>query len=335
MNSIIHQQSQLIAQNMDVYFYEAFEEETDALKSLLGNQLSYDLTDKTIQEAGHLNPPARLISIRTQSIVPPGWASKLDGILSRSTGYDHLKRYLEGIHIQLPCGYLEEYATRAVAEHAILLMMALMRRLPQQMTQFQHFDRDGLTGGECSDKNLLVVGVGRIGSEIVKIGTALGMNVRGVDIVHHNNEVHYNGKEEGIAWADVIICAMNLTNENRGYFSYNLLKQAKQGILFINVARGEHAPLSDLLKLVQEHHLCGLGLDVFEDEPNVAVALRSGHMKTSSEAQIVTALLQHPNILFTPHNAFNTIEAVQRKSQFTVDEVLYFLKNKNFRCAVR
>ena len=38
---------------MDVYFYEAFEEEADTLKSLLGNQLSYDLTDKTIQEAGH------------------------------------------------------------------------------------------------------------------------------------------------------------------------------------------------------------------------------------------------------------------------------------------
>ena len=56
---------------MDVYFYEAFEEEADALKSLLGNQLTYDLTDKTIQEAGHITPPARLISIRTQS----SWSS--------------------------------------------------------------------------------------------------------------------------------------------------------------------------------------------------------------------------------------------------------------------
>ena len=320
---------------MDVFFYEAFEEEADALKSLLGNQLSFDLTDKTIQEAGHVTPPARLITIRTQSIVPIDWANKIDGILSRSTGYDHLKKYLEAIHTQLPCGHLEEYATRAVAEHAILLMMALLRRLPQQMTQFQHFDRDGLTGGECAGKNLLVVGVGRIGSEIVKIGNALGMNVRGVDIVQRNNEVHYNGKEEGVAWADVIICAMNLTNENHGYFSYNLLKQAKQGFSFINIARGEHALLSDLLQLLQEHHIGGLGLDVFEDEPNVAVALRSGHTKTSSEAQIVKALLQYPNVLFTPHNAFNTIEAVRRKSQFSVDEVLYFLKNKNFRCRVQ
>jgi D-lactate dehydrogenase len=82
---------------------------------------------------------------------------------------------------------------------------------------------------------------------------------------------------------------------------------------------------------MQEHHIGGLGLDVFEDEPNAAAALRSGNSHNSLEAQTITALLQHPNVLFTPHNAFNTIEAVQRKSQFSVHEVLYFLKNKNFR----
>jgi D-lactate dehydrogenase len=319
---------------MDVYFYEAFEEEADMIKSLLGNQLSYDLTDKTIQETGHINPPARLISIRTQSIVPIGWAIKLDGILSRSTGYDHLKKYLAAIHTELPCGYLEEYATHAVAEHAILMMMALLRRLPQQMNHFQMFDRNGLTGGECTGKNLLVVGVGRIGSEIAKIGAALGINIRGVDIVQRNSDVHYVGKEEGIAWADVIICAMNLTKENHSYFSYTILKHSKRGTLFINIARGEHAPLSGLLKLLQENHLGGLGLDVFENEPNLAVALRSRRAPASVETQTLAALLEHPNVLFTPHNAFNTVEAVQRKSQLSVDAVLHFLKNKNFQCRV-
>jgi D-lactate dehydrogenase len=320
---------------MDVYFYEAFEEEADALKSHLGNQISFDLTAKTIQETGHTAPPARLISIRTQSIVPVDWAGNIDGILSRSTGYDHLEKYLDKIHTPLPCGHLEEYATRAVAEHAILLMMALLRRLPRQMAQFQRFERDGVTGGECAGKNLLVVGVGRIGSEIVNIGTALGMNVRGVDIVQRHSHVNYCVKGDGISWADVIICSMNLTDENRGYFSYDLFRQAKQGVLFINIARGEHAPLAGLLKLMEEVHVGGLGLDVFEDEPTVAVALRSENTNTSPEAQLVTSLLQHPNVLFTPHNAFNTREAVQRKSQFSADEVLYFLKNKNFRCGVR
>ena len=251
---------------MDVYFYEAFEEEAFTLKSLIGHRLSFDLTEKTIQESGHTIPPARLISIRTQSVIPNHWADQVDGILSRSTGYDHLKKYLTSTRVPLPCGFLDEYATRAVAEHAILLMMALMRRLPQQVKQFGQFDRNGLTGEESVGKNLLVVGVGRIGREIVKMGSALGMVVRGVDIVPREQGLSYCTKEEGIAWADVIICAMNLTEENRRYFFYDVLRQCKPGIIFVNIARGEHAPIGDRLLLAYDHRLGGLGIDAFEDE---------------------------------------------------------------------
>ena len=67
----------------------------------------------------------------------------------------------------------------------------------------------------------------------------------------------------------------------------------------------------------------------------LAVALRSEHTNASTEAQTLAALLQHPNVLFTPHNAFNTIEAVRRKSQFSVNEIIYFLKNKDFQYRVR
>ncbi|HVN49480.1 MAG TPA: NAD(P)-dependent oxidoreductase [Bacteroidota bacterium] len=315
---------------MDVYFYETFEEEAEALKNYLGSDLSYEMTPKTIQETNHTLPPAALISIRTQSIIPPVWANRLDGVLSRSTGFDHLKTYLTKIQKPLPCGYLEEYATRAVAEHAILLMMALLRKLPQQLVQFNHFERDGVTGFECAEKNLLVVGVGRIGSEIAKIGMGLGMNVRGVDLVQRHAFVHYVSREEGIRWADIIISAMNLTPENAGYFSESFLRQTKRGAILINIARGEHTPTAVLQKLIQDHHLGGIGLDVYEDEPSIATALRSG-APNSLPAQKVTALLQYPNVLFTPHNAFNSYEAVQRKSKFSAEAIRYFLQHHDFQ----
>jgi D-lactate dehydrogenase len=320
---------------MDVYFYEAFEEEAEALKQYLGSGISYEMTPKTIQETGHTQPPARLISIRTQSVIPSEWATTLDGVLSRSTGYDHLKAYLNKIQKALPCGYLEEYATRAVAEHAILLMMSLLRKLPQQFTQFKHFERNGLTGFECAEKNLLVVGVGRIGSEIAKIGMGLGMHVHGVDLVQKQSFVHYVPCEEGIRWADVIISAMNLTPENAGYFSEQLLRQTKRGAMLINIARGEHTPTSILRKLIEENHLGGVGLDVYEDEPLVATALRSENATTSLPAQEITALLQHPNVIFTPHNAFNSYEALQRKSKFSADAVRYFLQHRDFHPRVQ
>jgi len=316
---------------MDVYFYEAFEEEARLIEDLLRGKLLFDLTDKTIQESGHVIPPAKLISVRTQSIIPVDWQDKLDGILSRTTGFDNLKAYKKAVTMPPALGYLEEYATRAVAEQAILLMLALLRRLPRQIHQFRHFQRDGLTGLEALGKNLLVVGVGRIGGEIVKIGQGLGLNVKGVDIVRRHNFVSYVERDDGLSWADIIICAMNLTDENFHYFSYDLLKKARPGIIFINIARGEHAPLYDLFRLVQEGYLGGLALDVFENEPTIATALRTDQARQSEKARILIDVLAYPNVILTPHNAFNTAQALERKVRFSLGEIFYFLEHRQFR----
>ncbi len=316
---------------MDVYFYEAFEEEARLIKKLIGSRLEFGLTDRTIQESGHSEPPARLISVRTQSVIPVAWQDRLDGVLSRTTGFDNLKAYRNLITRRVALGYLEEYATRAVAEQAIILLLALLRKLPAQMNQFKNFNRDGLTGLEAKGRKLLVVGVGRIGGEIVKIASGLGIEVRGVDIVRRHDFVHYVDRDEGLKWAEAIICAMNLTPENYHYFNYDLLKKARPGVIFINIARGEHAPLADILRLLREGHLGGLALDVFENEPEVGTALRSGRLEGSAQARIVAELLGFPNVIFTPHNAFNTEEALERKVSFSLEEIFYFLQHRSFR----
>jgi D-lactate dehydrogenase len=315
---------------MDIYFYEAFEEEMNLLKTLLGRDLIYEFTSTTVQETRHKKPPARLISIRTQSIVPLSWAEELDGVLSRSTGFDHLLEYQSQIKKRLPLGYLEEYSTRAVAEHAVMMTMALLRKLPQQMRQFGVFDRDGLTGAECLGKNLLVVGVGRIGSEVVKIAKGIGFTVRGVDIVLNKADVTYVSRDEGIPWADVIICAMNLTKQNEGYFTYDLLKTARKGCVFVNIARGEHSPLAGLKRLLDERHLAGVGLDVFEDEGRLAASLRNSGAAPTSPLTLISQLLGRSNVLLTPHNAFNTQEALQRKAAMSVEQIRHFLKHRDF-----
>ena len=298
---------------MDVHFYEAFEEETAALRRFLPAQVRASFTWKTIQETGDAEPPAPLISIRTQSIIPVSWMGKVRGIVSRTTGYDHL------IEQRIPCGYLPHYCGRAVAEQAILLMMALLRKLPQQTEQFPRFHRDGLTGRECARKKLLVVGVGNIGSEIVKIGQALGMDVRGVDIIAERADISI---DEGLPWADIIVCAMNLTKENTGFFRYDVLKRARRGVVFVNIARGELSPTADLVRLIDEEHLGGVALDVFEDEPRLAAALRAG--------QGTFPLLGRPNVILTPHNAFNTAEALERKAEQTVQQIDHFRAHGKF-----
>ncbi|HUJ11410.1 MAG TPA: NAD(P)-dependent oxidoreductase [Verrucomicrobiae bacterium] len=303
-------------QKLDVYFYEAFEEETEALRRHLPKDWRVGFTGKTIQEAGDTEPPARLISIRTQSTIPSEWMTKLSGVLSRTTGYDTVRG------LKAPCGYLPSYCSRAVAEQAMLLWMALLRKLPLQMQHFTNFNRDALTGLECAGKKLLVVGVGNVGSEIVKIGLALGMTVRGVDILQRHPFVTYVSAQEGLPWAEIIVCAMNLTPANVGYFNYALLKRAHPGVFFVNVARGEHAPTADLVRLLDEGHLAGAALDVYENEGALATALRAGKRKFP--------LLGRSNVILTPHNAFNTREAVERKAEQSTQQIEQFLKHGEF-----
>ncbi|MGA2604115.1 MAG: NAD(P)-dependent oxidoreductase [Verrucomicrobiia bacterium] len=301
---------------MNVQFYEAFEEEIEALQRHLPTHMPARFTSKTIQEAGHVEPSAELISIRTQSVIPPSWAGKVRGVVSRTTGYDHLVGH------RIPCGYLPLYCSRAVAEQAILLVMALLRKLPAQIAQFPAFHRDGLTGSECAGKKLLVVGVGNIGAEVVRIGQALGMQVQGVDIVEKHASVSYVKPEDGLAWAEIIVCAMNLTKENANYFCYETLKKTQRGAVFVNIGRGEFTPTEDMVMLLDEGHLGGLALDVYENESTLAVALRSGKSGFP--------LLGRPNVILTPHNAFNTAEAVDRKARQTIQQIDHFLMHNWF-----
>jgi len=303
---------------MDVYFYEAFAEEEAELKRCLPADIVAGYTWKTIQEAGAATSPAPLISIRTQSVIPRDW--QLAGIISRTTGYDTVTG------LAVPCGYLPLYCNRAVAEQAMLLWMALLRKLPEQIAHFATFNRDGLTGVECAGKNLLVVGVGHVGSEVVKIGVGLEMNVRRVDLIPDRADTSI---ETGLPWADIVVCSMNLTPQNAGYFNYDRLKQAKPSALFINIARGEMSPTADLVRLLDEGHLGGVGLDVFENEKEVAVAMRSGGAP-GGRALPAFPLAGRANVICTPHNAFNTREAVARKSQQTAQSVVEFVKSGKF-----
>ena len=249
----------------------------------------------------------------------------------------------------------------------MLLWMALLRKLPEQIWHFATFNRDGLTGAECAGRNLLVVGVGHVGGEVVKIGSGLGMNVRRVDIIPERADTSI---ETGLPWADVVVCAMNLTPRNRGYFNEARLRLMKRGAIFVNVARGEMSPTADLARLLDDGHLGGVGLDVYDHERELAVALRAGRAGWSSPPQthgqddgalgqraLPTAgdgvgavghralpetppahpalkLIGRANVILTPHNAFNTHEAVERKSAQTVESVVRFLKHGRFPWAV-
>jgi len=312
----------------DVMFYEAFEEEARQIQALLPKDLSCKMTSQTIQEAAEVDCPAGLISIRTQSIIPLEWAEQLKGIQTRSTGYDHLLAYQRSTATDLPCGYLPNYCARAVAEQAVMMMLSLLRKQKAQTRNLASFDRDGLTGRESKERNLLVVGVGRIGSQVVDLGKGLRMKVKGVDIDPRLDGITYIDLEEGLSWAEVIVCALPLTAATKEMFGYARLSKAQPGALFINIARGEISPVKDLTRLMEEGRLGGIGLDVYDGEAVVAGALRAG--QTNRQTEQVLALAQQDNVILTPHNAFNTEDAVKEKAKESVRAVEQFLSSQTF-----
>ncbi len=314
----------------DVFFYEAFREEADALRSLLPANISAGYTDATIQESAHAEPPARLISIRTQSQIPPTWAAQLDAILSRSTGYDHLVAYAAAANAPLVLGYLPLYCHRAVAEQAMLLWMALLRRLPRQVAQFRAFHRDGITGRECAGRTLVVIGVGHIGREVCAIGRALGMRVLGVDVEERHADVEYTDVATALPQADVVVAAMNLNRGNVGYFDTAKWRRVKPGAVFVNISRGELSPSTTLLAALEAGHLSGVGLDVFDHEANLATSLRAGVPSDDLEVAATLALANRDDCLLTPHNAFNTAEAVRRKSAHSVQQIATYRERGEF-----
>ena len=321
------------AGSCDAFFYEAFAEEAERLMHYAaGTGLRVGHSPLTIQETGHAAPPAPIVSLRTQSIFPPAWAPHLRGILTRSTGYDHLFAYRDAVGPACPAlGYLPLYCVRAVAEQALLLWTALLRRLPRQLAEFDRFRRDHLTGRENPGKVMALFGVGHIGYEIFRIAGALGIEVRGVDPVRRHEDVAYAAPEEALAEADIVVCAMNLTSRNRGYFTRAVLAQAKRKPILVNVARGEFTPAAVLEAALEEGLLSGAALDVFNEESTLAPALRTGNPAAlTPDNQALLRLRKRPDVLLTPHNAFNTVEAVERKSEQSIRTLLHFQKNGQF-----
>lgn len=316
----------------DVFFFETFSEEEPSLRRHLPPHIRAVFTPSTVQGSGLAQPPSRLVSIRTQSRLPTAWLDSLDAVLTRSTGFDHLLPMRRAGSDRPLLGALPEYCSSSVAEHAMLLWTALLHRLPRQQRQFTSFVRDGITGREVRGRTVAIFGVGRIGHDIARLASALGMRVLGVDIVKRHPDVYYASREQALAEADIIACAMNLTPENAGYFDMATLALAKPGCVFINVSRGELSPTAPLLAMLEAGHLGGVALDVFDHESQVAAELQGG-IKPSpgSESDLLLRLAARDDVLLTPHNAFNTLDAVERKSEFTALQVVTFLDTGTFR----
>ncbi len=182
---------------------------------------------------------------------------------------------------------------RAVAEHALFMMLHLARR------GWLHGDpawRDTLAT-QLGGKTLGIVGLGDIGSHLARSGHGLGMQVvahtRTPDPDRARVPVRFVDLDSLLREADVVVLCAPLTDATRGMIDRRALTTMKDDAYLINVARGPMVSTDDLLEVVRTGRLAGVGLDVTDPEP-----LPEDH-----------GLRLLPHVLISPHNAGRTLES--------------------------
>jgi D-3-phosphoglycerate dehydrogenase len=215
------------------------------------------------------------------------------------TGTDNVDLDAAGRHGVTVCNTPGVNA-RAVAEHALALMLATARRIPRIDREMREgrWPRELLT--QLLGKTLGVFGVGTIGARLVELGRAVGMTVLAWSLQGDTARVtalgaRPAGKEEILREADVISLHLRLIPETRGFLGRKEFALMKRSAILINTARGALVEREALLEALTEGRIAGAGLDVFHDEP-----LRPGD-----------PLLRLDNVVLSPHNAGQTPEVIR------------------------
>jgi len=203
-----------------------------------------------------------------------------------------------------------------VAEHTFGLMIALVKHFWPHLRSTKEGGWKRITGTELYGKTLAVLGMGRIGKEVLKRAHAFDMKTVGYD--YHFDEVfgkqyHVrkgNTIEEAVRDADVISLHMNLNDENRGFINKAFIGKLKKGAIIINTARGGLVNENDIAEACKNKQLGGYATDVLETEPQ-----KAPH-----------PFMEIDNIIVTPHVGSRTFESVERQAVRAVTNIVEYLK---------
>jgi len=210
------------------------------------------------------------------------------------------------------------------AEHAISMMMALTRNIPQATASLKagKWEKKNLKGREVFNKTLGIIGIGRIGSIVADRAKGLKMNVIAYDPFISPDNVSKSGVEvvsfdDLLKRSDYISVHVPRSKDTIGFINKDIMLRMKKGAFLINCARGGIVVEKDLVEALESGHLAGAALDVFEVEPpkdNPLVSL--------------------PQVICTPHLGASTAEAQDNVALSVVEQIVDYLKNGTITNAV-
>lgn len=305
-------------------------------KALAGQQLEFSadsLDEKTASLAKNAQAVMVFVASRLTAEVLKKMP-KLKLVIARSTGFDHIDlKYCQKNGITV-CN-VPSYGENTVAEHAFALILSLSRNIHKSYlrTIREDYRIEGLKGFDLHGKTIGVVGAGKIGLHLIKMARGFDMNVLAYDVNQDQFLADvlgfkYVSLENLLAQSDII--SLHVPNNK---FTHHLINRKnigliKKGALLINTARGGVVETEALLEALDKKILAGAGLDVVEGENLIMEEKQIAYDKETADEMLSLVknhiLLSKENVIFTPHIAFYSQEALERIMEVSAENVLAF-----------
>ncbi len=323
-----------------ITFYDCTETDKQQITNgLKGTDHHWDFIDGEIG-FDNLKPDSEVISTFVSSAVTAEMIEKLPKlklIACRSTGFNNIDLAAaeqRGVIVT----NVPTYGEYTVAEYSFALLLHLSRAIGPAVQAVQNHkaaEPAKLRGFDLHGKTIGIVGTGKIGQQIARIANGFNMHVVAYDLFPKDElatDFHftYVGLDELLSNSDIISLHVPYSPENHHFIDESKLRQMRPSAIILNTARGELIDTKALLEALKDKRLAGAGLDVLEGEKlldtDEELQLLRSDLKPSMlklDADI-HELAKLPNVIITPHNAYNSIEAVDRINQTTCQNIIKF-----------
>lgn len=259
---------------------------------------------------------------------------KLKHVITYSTGFDHIDMEVckdRGISVS----NVPTYGENTVAEHTFALILNLTRKVHRAYDNMLHgnYSLDGLRGIDLKGRTLGIVGLGHIGEHVARIAQGFEMNivvhdpVREKDADRPDGGISYTSFEDLLKRSDIISFHCPLLEGTTHMLNKETVKLCKKGVYIINTARGPIIETDALVNALDSGQVAGAGLDVLEEEQCFLKGEEKEILSKKFDQQCMTTLLENhmllkdPRVIITPHNAFNSQEALERIYKTTAENI--------------
>jgi D-lactate dehydrogenase len=216
------------------------------------------------------------------------------------------------------------YSPYAVAEHAMALILASVRKINHSYVRTREFNfsLNGLVGFDLHQKTIGVVGTGKIGKVFIQICKGFSMKVLAYDPYPSKDlDVEYVDFRTLCRKSDIISFHCPLTKDTRHLVNKETIEIMKDGVVIVNTSRGALVDAEALLQGIRSRKVGSAALDVYEEEAGL-------FFEDQSEAVLdddtLMLLISMPNVIVTSHQAFLTEEALKNIAQTTIDNIIAF-----------